>query len=230
MQTFKIGNKVKIKGDSLYIKPNGIDLLDKEGFIESINGDMYRVCFENVHETDSQYTNHYTWIHVDKLYHSGLTVGATIKVSKHFYIPELCGKKAIVISISKSDILVRFNKQHIKRLHYGIGSSTPCNDSLCWFIIPADVKVLNKPLVDITPFLKNPIVKVHNIKEPDVNEHSVKEPDDEENKVISTTLKVTATSGTFVLNDNEDYAIFNVNFIPQRFVGKTVKVSVEVLD
>ena len=218
MKHFNLGNKVKIKSNSLYIKPDGIDLSTKEGFIEAINGNMYHVCFENVHTTNSQ-GNYYTWVHGNKLYHSGLNVGATVRVCENFYIPALCGKKAIVISIENRDVLVRFNKQHIMKLHYG-GSRTLCKDRLCWYIIKADLKVLNKPLVDITPFLEKPMVKEPTVKEPTVKK----------NKVISTTLKVTDTYGSFVLNDEEDYAIFNVKYIPQRLVGKTVKLNVEVLD
>jgi len=212
---FKIGNEVKIKENSTSVI-NGIDLSNKVGIIQLVdNNNMYKVCFKNVLVTNSSSAEYSPWIPERHLCHSKLTVGATVRVSKDFYIPELCSKKAIVLEIGNLDVLVRFNKQHISKLHNGRCSTTICKDKLCWFIKGSNITLLNKPLVNITPFLEEPIVK---------------EPAVPENKVISTTLKITNTYGSFVLNDEEDYAIFDVKYIPQRLVGKTVKLSVEVLD
>lgn len=214
MSKFKIGNEVKIKENSTSVI-NGIDLSNKVGIIQLVdNNNMYKVCFKNVLVTNSSSAEYSPWIPERHLCHSKLTVGATVRVNKNFYMPGLRNKKGIIIEIGSNDILVRFNKQHISDLHYGRCSTTPCKDKLCWFIKDNEVTLLNKPLVDITSFLEKPIVKKQDVIE---------------NKVISTTIKITDTFSMFVLRDNEDNTLFNIKY-PQRFIGKTVKVSVEILD
>jgi len=68
---------------------------------------------------------------------------------------KLIGKKGIVLATTKEgNALVRFKKNWNGVLHKGDGEPVYAKDALCWFIRETDLKVLNKPVVDVSIYVE----------------------------------------------------------------------------
>lgn len=90
-----------------------------------------------------------------------LKVGSTVKVKKNYALVDtnsesnkkLIGKKGIVLTVSgKGMALVRFKQNWNGVLHRGDSETFYANQALCWFIEEDCLKLLKRPLVEVSAY------------------------------------------------------------------------------